>query len=59
MFFLTFWTKIVLETETKLVDVGAGARARAGAKTLDARSWNRSLKFEYRLHSPGKFEKKI
>jgi len=47
----------MLEPETKISrcwsrrqksqDVGAGD------KNLDARSWNRSLKFEYRLHSLG------
>jgi len=47
MFFLFFWTKCS----------GAGAKnlkmLEPEPKKLDARSWSRSLKFEYRLHSPG------
>jgi len=42
--------QIISEPVQKYMNVGAGV----GAKTLDACSWrqSRSLKFEFRLHSP-------
>ena len=44
--FSVFWTKLFWSRGQKLQDVGAGT------KKLVARSWTRSLKLEYRLHSP-------
>jgi len=44
--FSVFWTKLFWSRGQKLQDVGAGTIK------LVARSWTRSLKFEYRLHSP-------
>jgi len=51
MAFSFLWTKPFWSRSQELLNVGAGARA----KNLDAWSWNqsRSLKFEFRLHSPG------
>jgi len=47
MFFL-FLEQIVPELEPKISRCWNRSQ-----KKLDARSWSRSLKFEYRLHNPG------
>jgi len=54
MFFPVFWTKLFWSQSRneKSQDVGAAA----GAKKLDAQSWSRSLKLEYRLHNPARLD---
>ena len=47
--FLIFWNNLFWSRNQMLLDVGAGAKK----YRLDARSWSRSLKFEYRLRSLG------